>query len=280
MFTQKDVREYYNITQIHYEKWWGLKNGLSLHYGIWDEGINSFLESLTNTNRVLMEICDISESDKILDAGCGVGGAAIYLSSNKNARVVGITLSEKQVEFAKRISIEKQLSNKTDFYLMDYRQTSFDDESFDVVWACESISSAPKKQDFIKEAYRVLKKGGRLVLSDFFLTDENQIDKHSWIKKWGRTWSISNFEPINHFVELLENQGFTIKKELDFTSKIYKSAKRMYKASFLGAIASELYNFFYPNVSRFAKNHYKTGYYQYKALKENLWQYHIILALK
>ena len=35
MFTTDDVAEYYNTTHSHYEKWWNLKEGLSLHYGIW-----------------------------------------------------------------------------------------------------------------------------------------------------------------------------------------------------------------------------------------------------
>ncbi len=280
MFTKQDVAEYYNTTQIHYEKWWDLKNSLSLHYGIWEKGIKNFSTSLSNTNRILAELSNISESDKILDAGCGVGGAAMYLSSNKNVQVVGITLSEKQVNFATRIAKERNLDGPVSFRIMDYTKTSFDDESFDVVWACESMSSAPDKQAFINEAYRVLKKGGRLILSDFFLTSDNQLDKKSLIKKWIQTWLISDLISCELFVEELKNAGFIIKKKLDYTEKIRKSAKRIYYAAILGAIPSELYNLFHSGVSRFSKKHYKSGYYQYKALKENLWKYNIVLAVK
>lgn len=178
MFTSKEVADYYNTTQNHYQKWWKLNKNLSLHYGIREEGISSFKQSLENTNRVLMELADITASDKILDAGCGVGGAALFLAQNKDANVTGITLSEKQIELANQSAVRKGLTNKVTFHLMDYTKTSFLSESFDVVWACESVSSVGDKNLFIKEAFRLLKKGGRLILSDFFQTAENQNDKH------------------------------------------------------------------------------------------------------
>ena len=280
MFTKQEIAEYYNTTQIHYEKWWDLKNSLSLHYGIWEQGIKTFAEAVTNTNRILMELSNISETDKILDAGCGVGGAAIYLARNKNVQVAGITLSKKQFDFATRRAKEKSLDDKVSFHIMDYTHTTFDNESFDVVWACESISSATDKSAFIKEAYRVLKKGGRLILSDFFLTDNNQTDNNSWIKKWTQSWCISELITCELFMKELKTNRFIINKKLDYTEKIYKSSKRLYRTAFLGAIPSEFYNLFHPGVSRFSKKHYMVGYYQFKALKKNLWKYNLILAIK
>jgi len=280
MFTQKDVAEYYNTTQTHYEKWWDLKNGLSLHYGIWEDGIKNFAGSLANTNRILMELGNIRDSEKILDAGCGVGGSAVYLSSHRDVQVTGISLSEKQVNYANKRAKEKMLDDKISFHVMDYCQTPFDDGSFDVVWACESLSSAPDKSDPVRESYRLLKKGGRLILSDFFLSNTRQADDNDWIRKWEQTWSIPGFTTSVFFIKILTDQGYIVKENLDFTPKIYRSARRMYHAALLGALPSELYNLFHPGVSRFARKHYLSGYYQYKAFRENLWKYNIILAVK
>ena len=126
----------------------------------------------------------------------------------------------------------------------------------------------------------MLKKGGKLILCDFFLTDENQKDNSQWIDKWKMTWAVPDFVTLGHFNKDLKTVGFNNIEHWDYTDDIRKSARRMYYASLLGAIPSEVYNLFNPNVSRFAKTHYKCGRYQYKALNENLWRYKMILAEK
>jgi cyclopropane fatty-acyl-phospholipid synthase-like methyltransferase len=228
-----------------------------------------------------MRIAGIENGYKILDAGCGVGGAAFFLSQQKDVRVVGITLSERQLAYANSLAEVLDLKHRPLFYQMDYTNTSFDDESFDVVWACESFSSAPRKELFVKEAYRLLKKGGKLILSDYFLSgNNNKPADEQLIKKWSETWSISNLIGIDSFQHQLSSQGFNNIRLYNYTDQIKKSAKRMYIAGLLACIPSELYNFFHRNVSRFARHHYKSGYYQYKALKKGLWQYRVVCCLK
>jgi ubiquinone/menaquinone biosynthesis C-methylase UbiE len=260
-------------------KWWNLGKQLSLHYGIRDENAKTFAKSLVNTNRVMMEIGGIVATDKILDAGCGVGGAAIFLSKTTNAEVVGISLSDKQIEYASKVASKHHPDAKVSFKVMDFTRTSFSDESFDVIWACESVCQADKK-DFINESYRLLKKGGRLIIADFFLTSGDQSDKHAWIRKWCDTWAVSELISCDLFTAVLTAGGFKSVKSFDYTSNIKHSAKRMYLASLFGALPSELYNLFHPEVSRFARGHYKCGYYQYKALKARLWKYMIVSAIK
>jgi tocopherol O-methyltransferase len=115
MFTKRDLADYYNVTQLHYENWWGLKENYSLHYGIWEDAVDTYAASIINTNRIMMELSGITDADAVLDAGCGVGGAAVYLSSSKNACVTGITLSEKQFDFATHLAKEKGVADKVLF---------------------------------------------------------------------------------------------------------------------------------------------------------------------
>lgn len=279
MFSTSDVAEYYDSTQGHYENWWNLKKNLSLHYGIWEEDTKTFAESLENTNKVLLQISGISVRDKILDAGCGVGGAAMYINKKTKAAVVGISLSEKQITFAKARAADLGATG-IEFAVMDFTQTTFPDESYDVIWACESVCQTIHKIDFINESYRLLKKGGRLILCDYFLTSEHQEDKHHLMDKWKNTWAVPKFVTSDYFTRNLSDRGFDQVSLFDYTDRITKSARRLYYASFLGFLPSVVYNFMNPNVSRFAKHHYKCGYYQYKALKQKLWKYEIILAVK
>ena len=280
MYSNKNIEEYYDTTQVHYEIWWKLKETQAIHYGIWDDSVNSFSESLLNTNRLMMETAQIKDGEKVLDAGCGIGGSAFYLSQQREVKVVGISLSKKQILTARNLAEKNDVANKLSFDVMDYTQTTFPDESFDVVWACESICHAPDKQAFINESYRILKKGGRLILCDYFLTDENQADPKNRIKKWLETWSISHIPTSEKFNNALVGTGFKETNCFDYSKGIQNSAKRMYYSSLLAFFPSEIYNFFHRNVSRFAKTHYKSGYYQYKALRENLWKYMMIVAKK
>ena len=280
-FDTTDVADYYDQTLIHYKQWWNLSDSHSLHYGMWLDGTTSFKESLLNTNKVMAEKAQIKPDAKVLDAGCGVGGAAMYLAETRNCNVRGITLSTKQVEFAKQSIERKNLQDKVQVEVMDYTNTDFADSEFDNCWACESSSSALQATSFCHEMYRLLKPGGSLVLTDFFWPKLNMNDVGQYMKKWGDTWGISSFDDIEAFNKHLEVAGFVNIRIEDYTDEVTPSAKRMYKAYRLGAPFSRLYNLLHRRkVSRFARTHFLCGKYQYKALINGLWRYYLITADK
>lgn len=280
MFKSSDVADYYNTTQNHYERWWNLKDQLSLHYGIWDSNTKNFTEALVNTNATLLKEAEIQSTDLVLDAGCGVGGAALFVHDKTGASVTGLTLSQKQLQTARNAAQQKGIQDQVQFEIMDFTQTTFPDESFDVIWACESVCHVPDKRDFIQESFRLLKKGGRLVLFDFFQAKENQSDPNNWMHKWAQTWAVDRFASIETFSSQLKSADFSHVETHDYTQQIERSAKKLYYASLLAAIPSETYNLLHPNVSRFAKTHYRCGYYQYKALQKDLWKYFLVKAVK
>ncbi len=280
IFNQRDIAEYYNTTQVHYRKMWGLDRHFALHYGLWDDDTKSFGEALKNTNEYLLNKAEIKSTNRVLDAGCGVGGSSFYIHDSVGATVDGITLSELQISTASEQAKKKNVSDKVRFQIMDFTNTSFPDGSFDVIWACESVCHAEDKSAFVKESYRLLKPNGRLIICDFFKKNHAQKDSNNWIKKWGNTWAVSDFATVNDFEDFIKQEGFSQQEFTNLTTKIKKSAVRLYRAYLLGVIPSNIYNVLFPNVSRFAKIHFKCGYYQYKALKENLWEYGVILARK
>ena len=277
MFEQKDIAAYYDQTEVHYRRFWNLQKSNALHYGIWEKGIKSFDESLSNTNKKLAQIAQIKSSDKILDAGCGVGGSAIFLAENYNCKIKGISLSARQINKAKQNADASNFEHLLKFEQKDYCKTGFPDNSFDLVWALESVGSASVKADFIKEAKRVLKNGGRLIIADYFKTSNYSIEDEKLMKIWLNGWAIADIETAEHFRSELENAGFSKIKVKDFTKEITKSSKRMFIASILGFFGTKAYNLFY-DASYFSKIHYKSGIAQYRALRKGLWKYKIIYA--
>ena len=274
MSHNKNIADYYNQTINHYTNWWKLKDNLSVHYGIWNNNTRNFKESLGNTNEVVAKIAQVSDNEKILDAGCGVGGSSYYLAKKYNAEVNGITLSNKQVVMATEAG--RRFPNlKVSFSIQDYCHTNFKDEHFDLIWAIESITSAPDKMEFAKEAYRLLKPGGRLVIADYFKTSNEIEDPNNLLEKWRELWSMAPFLELDEYIEIFSSSGFGVSQYIDFTSGIVPTAKRMYYSYLLGGPFAVLYNLF-NTPTPFARNHYKSGLYQYKALKYGLWKYLVI----
>lgn len=277
-FSTRDIADYYDQTLNHYQKWWHLDDALAVHYGFWKDDTKTFSEALQNTNRFLAEMAEIKKGARILDAGCGVGGSAFYLAKNKQAKVTGITLSQKQLVFANGKLKDLKLDKFVDFKLGNYSQTSFSDNTFDLIWAIESITSAPDKRQFAAEAFRILKPGGTLIIADYFATAKKE-DPGKLLEKWQHCWSMALFLEFDEYRKIFEKEGLKFSKQENITKNIFPSAHKMYRSYLMGALPSMLYNAFH-NTSRFAKTHFKSGKYQYKALKSGLWEYRVLLFKK
>ena len=60
-----------------------LNNSLAIHYGYWDEKVKIISASLLRMNEVMTEARRITATDKVLDAGCGVGGSSIFIAAQQ-----------------------------------------------------------------------------------------------------------------------------------------------------------------------------------------------------
>jgi tocopherol O-methyltransferase len=76
----QQVSEYFDQTHDDYRRLWGIDRHLGLHCGFFDKAHNRHDAAVTNMNRVLAEAVGISPGDRVLDAGCGIGGSAIWLA--------------------------------------------------------------------------------------------------------------------------------------------------------------------------------------------------------
>lgn len=275
----QQIVEYYNSTEHSYKDAWDLNNSLAIHYGYWDEQVRSFPQSLQRMNEVMAETAGITSGDTVLDAGCGVGGSSIFLATATGCKVTGITLSERQVQQAKENAKNNRAGGKTDFQMMNYCQTIFPDESFNVVWGCESICYADNKEQFIKEAYRLLKPGGRLIMADGMVSSfEN--NEHPAIRKWLDGWAVNYLETPERFLHYIKDAGFVNSSFKNISAYTAHSVRRLNRFYYLAKIYEAWRRITFRNTSGVKRKNIEACRQQYLGMKKDLWLYGLIYAEK
>ena len=149
---------------------------------------------------------------KVLDVGCGIGGTSRYLAKKLGdaSLVTGITLSPEQVKRATALAEERGLSNAK-FQVTDALAMDFPDNSFDMVWACESGEHMPDKKKYIEEMARVLKPGGVMVVATWCQRDDGEKPfSKSDLKRLDylyAEWTHPHFISIEAYRRLMEGTG-------------------------------------------------------------------------
>ncbi len=122
----------------------------------------------------------ISDGDTVLDLGSGAG-IDCFITSKKvgpSGKVIGVDMTEEMVEKARALAKKYGFSN-AEFRLGDIENLPVDSDSVDVIISNCVINLAPDKDRVFSEAYRVLKEGGRMYVSDIVLLEELDQEKRN-----------------------------------------------------------------------------------------------------
>jgi ubiquinone/menaquinone biosynthesis C-methylase UbiE len=103
------------------------------------------------------------QGGRSLDFGCG-GGGLTYRLAEVSREAVGIDLDDAKLEFARR-QADRLGATNADFVCYDGKALPFADESFDSILCVDVIEHLPNPERFVTEFVRVLKPGGKLLLS-------------------------------------------------------------------------------------------------------------------
>ena len=126
--SKENVAHHYDISEKFYDLFLDEKRQYSCAYF---KNEDDTLEIAQN-NKIdhIIKKLNLKPNQKVLDIGCGWGTLAIDIAKKTQCEVVGITLSENQLEYAKKKAKEMNLENQVEFRLADYRQLN---EKFDRV---------------------------------------------------------------------------------------------------------------------------------------------------
>jgi SAM-dependent methyltransferase len=147
--------------------------GHHTHWGYWEEpgrADGSVSDFAIASDRLAELVCDaagVSDSMQILDVGCGFGGNIADMNQRHQAvQLTGLNIDPRQIARAKT-EVHARPGNTVEFVEGNACHMPFSDHSFDAITAVESPFHFPSRTDFLREAHRVLRPGGKLGISDF-----------------------------------------------------------------------------------------------------------------
>jgi tocopherol O-methyltransferase len=216
----RDIANFWDKTTLAVRLIWGPH----IHHGYFETYRETPVEAQEKLMEKLAALMNISPHDKILDAGCGMGGSSLYLAKRYSAKVTGITLSQKQVDIATSAAREDQIQDVV-FKAEDaLSMESFSENTFDIVWSLESCEQFYDKELFIRQAFRVLKPGGSLMLATWCSGAEEYDGAQA--KKYMQlciSLQLPYMPTINRYTKLLQQQGFVIRDALNWAPHVEKS---------------------------------------------------------
>jgi len=157
---------------------------------------------------------------KVLEIGCGWGGLAKYMSDNYDVEVVGLTLSENQMKFAKDYSKDSNVN----INLIDYRDFK---GKFDRIVSIEMIEhvGASNLKTFMKKADENLKQDG-LMLLQFDGKSESVNWNYSWIERYVFPGTVT--PSLKQIAQSSENLFFLVDWH-DFTKDYHLTMKHWHR---------------------------------------------------
>ena len=226
--TGDSIIDYYTEAGPDYEYW---SKNFNMHFGFADQTWDclSREKMLQRMNERILGTLAIKKGNKVLDMGCGKGATVRFGSKHyPSVKFIGFTITPWQIKKADAIIKAAKLTDVEVKY-GDYNKLPIKSGSIDAVYGLESICHAEEtsKKGPLKEAYRILKKGGRFTMIDGFIKKpEKELSTLTY--KMYRTvcenWALPSFPNINDVSSELKELGFKAVSIREISWKIAPSA--------------------------------------------------------
>ena len=146
--------------------------------GYWPKEVSNLEESQKAKLDLVAKKLNLQPGMKVLDIGCGWGGAAKYFAETHDVSIVGITISQEQIKLAR----ETCAGLDVDIRLSDYREL---DETFDAIYSIGMFEAVGYKnyRTYFEIVHRCLKKEGVFLLHTIGV-DQSTTSTDPWVEKY------------------------------------------------------------------------------------------------
>jgi len=179
----------------------------------------------------LIEQLGFSEQAHILDVGCGLGGAARYVSSRNNIRVSGIDLTPEYIETGRELCRWLNLDSQITLEHGSALSMPFADNSFDGGYMLHVGMNIGEKASLFSEIHRVLKPGAYFGVYDIMQQQEGDL---TYPVPWAAEISTSKLSTPEQYKQALADAGFEVLAEnnrRDFALEFFRQLRAKTQAS-------------------------------------------------
>jgi SAM-dependent methyltransferase len=155
----------------------------------------------------LAQAAGITKGSSVLDIGSGLGGPSRYLAATFDCHVTGIDLSPSFVEAASYLAARTGLADKVNYESARAEVLPYRDQSFDVAWTQHVAMNIADRRSLYREAYRVLRRGGRFAIYDVVAGNGEPLH---FPVPWAREPDASYLVTPAAMRSLLEDAGFRV----------------------------------------------------------------------
>jgi len=121
----------------------------------------------TAESEEIPRVLDLKRESSVLEIGCGSGGYALHVAEKVGCRLVGLDINEAGIRNASHLAQAKGFEAQVHFEQCDVSKTlPFAEGTFDAVFSNDVLCHVPGRADLLREMFRVLKRGGRMLFSD------------------------------------------------------------------------------------------------------------------